>query len=123
MACPRSWYCQPAFGYVLQADSGVGSYAYSPQRQICAYCIKKSVQLSSEDYLKIARMTHNTFLYTLPIKSSLQYVGKEKVVYSVPVLHPDTVKQVIALINMAEREQRDCVFNATQYSERRQKQL
>lgn len=59
---------------------------------------------------KIARMTHSTFLYTLPIKSSLQHVGKEKVVYSVPVLHPDTVKQVIALINMAEREQRDCVL-------------
>ena len=72
--------------------------------------LKNQYSYSQRIIARLARMTHSTFLYTLPIKSSLQHVGKENVVYSVPVLHPDTAAQVIALIKMAEREQRDCVL-------------
>lgn len=59
---------------------------------------------------KLAREICSEKLFYLPITNSLEHLGMDKIVYSVPILHTHTVKQITYTIDKAISKQKDVVL-------------
>ena len=59
---------------------------------------------------KAAMKTRSKVLFIHPIKTSLAKIGKDRCVYSIPILHAHTLEQVIYLVDYAVAKNLDCIF-------------
>lgn len=58
----------------------------------------------------LARKTKNRFLFYLAVKNSLDILGKNRYVYSIPVLKEHTIEQIKYTIDKTIKHKKDCIL-------------
>lgn len=72
--------------------------------------LKNQFHFTQRCISKLGRISHSKYLFNLPIQSSINRIGNDICIYSVPILHEHTVEQIKYTIERAIKSNKDCVF-------------